>query len=175
MKNKEGFAKADAIKILNSLINKLPKEINREDKSIESESADYALKYLGPNSHLYKSMANFSFTNTYYQSTVRERYISLINSIIGFININGLYKEPKRNFLQNLSNEWILSGLGGLLVICVTIGYYFGTQKFDKEAFKSLETISNYKDSISFFKSRIFSDSIKYNTQQPYNADTTKK
>ena len=161
-----------AIEIFKLLIKKLPAIVDTEDKSFESEAADYALKFLGPSSHLYKSMAKFTF-NTFHRSTVNQSFINLTNSIIEYIRTNGIYKDPKRNILQNLSNEWLLSGIGGIILIVFSAGFFVGTLKVDKDAIKYLKENSQLKDSVSLFKSRVFTDSIKYNAQQPNKADSS--
>lgn len=84
----------------------------------------------------------------------------IISSMITYLREVGAYKKPKRNFLQRFSNEIIVGTLGTLLPSVFGIGYYFGTQRFDKDAYKNSQTIISQESIILSLKSRIFSDSV---------------
>lgn len=138
-----------------------------------SASIDYAKRFCGKGSQFEKEFN--SVLGTVFLTLIPRKGTSTetLNSMISYIKNVGL---PSRdNFLQHYSNEWVLGGIGTIILITFAIGFYFGAQKFDRDSFKNLNELMLYKDSVSLFKSRIYSDSVKYHTQQPNKTDSGNK
>lgn len=132
-----------------------------------SHVADLALKYLNPKSQLLQYISDKSiFSMSSHEESTRKGKIFMDNCI-SYISNNGIYKEPKKNFLSSMSDEAVI----GLIAILVTTvfgagyfcGNYFSQNKIDNEKIQMKEKLDSLQNllPIPLSKTAILDTQIK--------------
>ena len=152
-----------AIEILQNQKLKLDNPNILKDETWVSQTASYIKDFFGENSTEYSFISNFNFKipfNQYDSKTFPLRIMTektlkckkYLENCIETINDKGLYKKPKRNFLNTISDTalWttISIGIPGLL----TIGGLFGNMFSDNQNVELRTENKMLKDSISIFR-----------------------
>lgn len=126
-----------AIKILKSQQDRIKKKPEL-DKFDAYQIGQYAQRFFGDKSTqtLAGSKLHDLFDPSKYQLTNEERkgyFDEYLSSSIQVIKDIGVYNPPKTNLLFYINNFTILSGIGSLLVFAFYLGWYFQSQKIDRE------------------------------------------
>jgi len=136
-----------AIQALNKQKEKLTDEEHYNDWAWIAHTADIVKKYIGENSTLHTAITRFSFGVTSYGHVTNEearaefdakertaaRYI---DKCIEYIELNGIKREPKINFLQRLSDKVVWSILIGIGTFGFFLGNLTKSIQIDREKIK---------------------------------------
>jgi hypothetical protein len=125
--------KEEAVKIMIDLQNQLSNSgINMGNWSKNSEY--YIKKFIGDGSpqhvrilHLTRDFTIYTDQHTY--KTNIATMAEFMKDCIGIIFINGIYKDPKKNFLYDIDNKWIAGTLITIIISLLTLAFYLGEQK----------------------------------------------
>ncbi|MCK4664498.1 MAG: hypothetical protein KAT68_16635 [Bacteroidales bacterium] len=149
-----------AIKILRKQKAKLTDKNHYNDETWVFQTASYIKDFFGYNSTEYSFISKFSFTVKVLNITPPEETLQLIkekeqkalnflDDCVETISNKGLYKRDNIIFLKKLVN---VKTIGLILSIGATIfliGYYFGTEKINKENIELNREVKILRDSLN--------------------------
>ena len=147
-------SKKQAIHNLTQQITKLDDFDYIKKETWQPQTAEYIKQYFGEESNQYKFITAFNFTaqgtnlSPDDQKKLKAEKAKLfLQEAIEFLQNHGLYKKPKKNFLEGLNNAF----LSGIILLGVNAlfwgGWLIGDNKDYAEKDKLHQTVAN-KDSI---------------------------
>jgi hypothetical protein len=136
--------KRSAIKILEIQKKKLEDVNLYKDETWVFQTASYIKDFFGESSAEYNFISQFTFgvvvLNTTPPDEVRilfknkeEKVSKFLDNCIETIRIKGILKTEKLNFLNKLNNGTLIGLIIPIFSGLVGIGFYFGTEKINKE------------------------------------------
>lgn len=152
-----------AIEILKKQIQKLDDSTFFKDENWVFQTASYIKDFFGENSTEYAFISKFEF-KAYYTNygnendAIRElnsktpKAKKYLENCIETISNKGLYKHPKTNFLNRISDSALWSIITFLLPIVFFSGYYFGNLYSNTQNVELKIENKTLKDSISILK-----------------------
>ncbi|MDZ4204081.1 MAG: hypothetical protein U1C46_04605 [Bacteroidales bacterium] len=166
--------KKKAINILNNQKAKLLDRNIYKDETWVFQTGSYIKDFFGDNSTEYSFISGFTFMVKVLNVTPPEetrrllkeqekKAIKFLDDCIETISNKGLCKTDKVNFLKSLDNSTIIALF---IFFCTTlfgIGYYFGTEKINKENIELSREVNRLRDSFEqerTIKNNLTNDSI---------------
>jgi len=152
-----------AISILLRQKSKLLDKNFYKDENWVFQTASYIKDFFGDNSTEYSFISRFTFTIKVLNVTPadekrrllaekEESAIKFLDNCIETLQNKGIYKSDKNNFLRNLDNATII----GLIIFFGStlfgIGYYFGTEKVNKENIELSGQVKILNDSLKLYR-----------------------
>jgi hypothetical protein len=182
---------AKAIETLEYLKSTIP-TTDQEEKVWLIQSRSFIKSFFGDNSHEYSFINNFSFhdsvkkvsdfwagVKSYDPNPDRPKVdhklsaSTFLDNCIQTIKINGLYKDPKKEFLNKYSDKEIIGTFIASLIfvggLCYTIGQIVSSNKIEKLEIEN----QKLKDSISGL--RAIPTNTKSNNVSQVDTGNTKK
>lgn len=160
--------KSVAIKIL-----KRQKQIFIDKSYIELSAwkqltSSYILDFFGQESSEYYAFYKFSFdavatSNEQLDSIIamkEKAMIGLLDNCIDKISTGKLYREPQSNILSSQTNERLIAIIFAISFVVFGIGYYFGTEKTNRDLIQTENKYKNLKDSLSSVKPFVDSNNM---------------
>jgi hypothetical protein len=152
-----------AIQILESQIEKLDNPKIRKDENWIFQTASYIKDFFGKDSAEYTFISNFNFKipfNHYDSKTFPLEQLNLeilksrqyLENCIETINVKGLYKHPKTNILNRISETALWSIITVLAPIIFFSGYYFGNLYSNTQNIELKIENKTLKDSLFIFR-----------------------
>jgi hypothetical protein len=152
-----------AIQNLKSQIEKLDNPKIYKDENWIFQTASYIKDFFGQDSAQYTFISNFNFKipfNQYDSKTFASKQLNLkilksrqyLENCIETINVKGLYKHPKTNFLNRISETALWSIITVLLPIIFFSGYYFGNLYSNTQNIELKIENKTLKDSLFIFR-----------------------
>ena len=137
--------KNKAIKIINTQIEKLKSSKDNRNESWTIETQTYIIHFFGKDSHQNDFFKYYSWSlQPDFDPDVQEKEtIIFLNDCINTIKNVGLYKEPKINFLNQLSDSIIVLILTTIGIVSFGLGKYISDVqnielKIENENYKKL-------------------------------------
>ena len=133
------------------------------------ETASYIREFFGLDSVEYSRISQFNWELQFLNTTQSEEKLNALNenesNILIFlenckqtIKNKGLFKPTKNNLLADRNNATLISIIFSISIIVFGIGFYFGTEKTNKDFIKTEKENTILKDSLSTIKTLIDSD-----------------
>jgi hypothetical protein len=133
-------------------------------------TASYISDFFGADSGEYYSFFHFQFgvlTSNVYDENIQYKLDSKNNAMIGLLDNfiiklknTGLYKKPKANILSDTNNATLFGLSLTILIVVFGIGYYFGTEKTNRDLIQTEIRYKNLKDSLSSVKPFVDTKSV---------------
>jgi hypothetical protein len=152
-------------KAISILKNQIEKIKTPEGKTSEwsMQTKSYVKSFFGEDSIQFEYFQTFSFFSTYTYDPVL-----FLNECIEFIKNNGLYKVPKKNFLESLPNWLIMLLIPALFSAGLAIGKYTSDLQ-NIELKRELKELKNNKSLIPDTSANHITKKIEYNNENPKN------
>jgi hypothetical protein len=165
-----------AIEILQKQKLKLDNPNILKDETWVFQTASYIKDFFGENSSEYTFISKFEF-KAYYtnygseQDAVRElnaktpKAKKYLENCIETISNKGLYKQPKTNFLNRISETALWTIISISFTGLIYVGFFFGNLYSDKQNIELKTENEKLKDSISIFKQQMNAISNKISNE----------
>ena len=154
-----------AIQILEEQKQKILKPENINSQEWIVETASYVKDFFGFESTEYSWIAQFKWhvdPKTSVFGTDDEiieiidnkpkKAVKFLDNCKQTLKNKGLFKEPKNNLLSDKSNAALIGTIFTISSIVFGIGFYFGTEKTNKELIRTENELVKLKDSLSLIK-----------------------
>ncbi len=149
-----------AIQILERQRDKVDDASIPNDEVLVFQTAEYIKTFFGETSEQYNFISRYSFWVKYtsmddmvdVRRWMKERPLQFkrfLNDCIEFINDNGLYKLPKKNFLANINNGVLIPLVLFILPIIFFSGKMVGENVKNKEELKIEKNYQDLRDSVT--------------------------
>ena len=149
-----------AIEILQKQKLKLDNPNFLKDENWVFQTASYIKDFFGENSTEYFFISKFQFSAYYSNLDSKQDAIGRLNAqtpkakkylenCIETISNKGLYKQPKTNFLNRISDTALWTIISISFTGLIYVGFFFGNLYSDKQNIEIKKENENLKDSIS--------------------------
>lgn len=130
----------------------------------------YISDFLGNDSNEYKTFSNFKFIEYFKHNSSESiayelnkeiaEIIGMLENCIEKLKTGKLYRKPQSNILSRLTNERLLAIIFAISSVVFGIGYYFGTEKTNRDFIQTEIKYKNLRDSLSFVKPSVDTNSM---------------
>jgi hypothetical protein len=155
-----------AIEILQKQIHKLDDARVHKDENWVYQTASYIKDFFGESSTEYTFICNFSFkvlasnyddpkVINYELASKPKKAKKYLENCIETISNKGLYKQPKTNFLNRISDTALWTIISISFTGLIYVGFFFGNLYSDKQNIEIKTENEKLKDSLSVFKQQM--------------------
>lgn len=154
-----------AIKILLVQRDKLLDKKIYKDENWVFQTASYIKDFFGEHSPEYKFIGTYTFTALAHNQMSKEekqllfkdkenKAVIFLNNCIETIQNKGLFKPPKKNFLQRIGNSAVWTIIGILVPALFSVGFLIGQYFTDTKNIDLKTQVKQLQDSLNIVKSK---------------------